>query len=146
MLRGILTVGGWTLVSRILGFGRDMLIAALVGTGPVADAFFVALKLPNLFRRLFGEGAFNAAFVPAFAATLAGDGAAQAKALAERMATLMTLWLLVLTGVGIAFMPQVLRVLAPGFADEPLRFGLKLCPQDQLSADRYHTVVMFHAP
>ena len=54
MFRGIVTVGGWTMASRVLGFGRDMLIASLVGTGPVADAFFVALRLPNLFRRLFG--------------------------------------------------------------------------------------------
>ena len=64
MIRSVLTVGGWTMASRILGFARDMLIAAMLGAGPIADAFFVALKLPNLFRRLFGEGAFNAAFVP----------------------------------------------------------------------------------
>ena len=62
MLRSVLTVGGWTMASRILGFARDMLVASRLGAGPVADAFFVALKLPNLFRRLFGEGAFNAAF------------------------------------------------------------------------------------
>ena len=74
MLRGILTVGGWTMASRMLGFARDMLIAAMLGAGPVADAFFVALKLPNLFRRLFGEGAFNAAFVPAFSGLLAAEG------------------------------------------------------------------------
>ena len=71
MLKGILTVGGWTMASRVLGFARDMLIAARLGAGPLADAFFVALQLPNLFRRLFGEGAFNAAFIPAFAGTLA---------------------------------------------------------------------------
>ncbi|WP_426954826.1 murein biosynthesis integral membrane protein MurJ [Muricoccus radiodurans] len=124
MIRGILTVGGWTLGSRVLGFLRDMLIAAVMGAGPLADAFFVALKLPNLFRRLFGEGAFNAAFVPSFAATLTVAGMAQARALAERMATLMTLWLALLTGLGIVFMPQLLRVLAPGFVDEPLRFQL----------------------
>ena len=74
MLRGVLTVGGWTMASRILGFARDMLIAAMLGAGPIADAFFVALKLPNLFRRLFGEGAFNAAFVPAFSGLLAAEG------------------------------------------------------------------------
>jgi putative peptidoglycan lipid II flippase len=99
-----------------------MLIAASLGAGPIADAFFIALKLPNLFRRLFGEGAFNAAFVPAFAATLTVNGAAQARALAERMSTLMTLWLTLLTTLGIVFMPQVLHVLAPGFVDEPIRF------------------------
>ncbi|MBB5694156.1 murein biosynthesis integral membrane protein MurJ [Muricoccus pecuniae] len=124
MLKSILTVGGWTMGSRLLGFLRDMLIAASLGAGPIADAFFIALKLPNLFRRLFGEGAFNAAFVPAFASTLAGNGAAQARALAERMSTLMTLWLTLLTVLGMVFMPQVLHVLAPGFTDEPVRFGL----------------------
>ncbi|MFC0410302.1 murein biosynthesis integral membrane protein MurJ [Roseomonas elaeocarpi] len=122
MLRGILTVGVWTLASRVLGFARDMLVAALMGAGPVADAFFVALKLPNLFRRLFGEGAFNAAFVPAFAATLAGDGPGPARLLAERMGTLLTLWLAALTILGWIFMPQVLTVLAPGFSDDPLRW------------------------
>lgn len=126
MLRGILTVGGWTMVSRILGFARDMLIAAAMGAGPVADAFFIALKLPNLFRRLFGEGAFNAAFVPTFAGMLAVEGPARAKELAERMATLMTLWLSLLVLLGLAFMPQVIAVLAPGFHDEPLRFQLSV--------------------
>ena len=122
MLRGILTVGVWTLASRILGFARDMLVAAIMGAGPVADAFFVALKLPNLFRRLFGEGAFNAAFVPAFAATLAGDGPGPARQLAEHMASLMAIWLTGLTVLGWVFMPQLLAVLAPGFSDDPVRW------------------------
>jgi putative peptidoglycan lipid II flippase len=124
MLKGVLTVGGWTMASRILGFARDMLIAFRLGAGPMADAFFVALKLPNLFRRLFGEGAFNAAFVPAFAGTLAVEGRAAARALAERMAGLMTLWLALLTGLGILAMPWLLRGLAPGFVDEPEKFAL----------------------
>jgi len=85
------------MASRILGFARDMLIASRLGAGPVADAFFVALKLPNLFRRLFGEGAFNAAFVPAFAGILAAEGRAAARDMAERMGTLMMLWLSLLT-------------------------------------------------
>jgi putative peptidoglycan lipid II flippase len=119
-----MTVGGWTMASRVLGFARDMLIAAKLGAGPVADAFFVALKLPNLFRRLFGEGAFNAAFVPAFAGTLALDGPRAARDLAERMAGLMALWLALLVVIGMIFMPQVLQVLAPGFADEPAKFAL----------------------
>ena len=115
MFRAIATVGGWTMVSRILGFCRDVLIAAYLGAGPMADAFFVALKLPNLFRRLFGEGAFNAAFVPAFAAALTRQGPAVARQLAERLASLMALWLSLLCGLGIFFMPQLLTVLAPGF-------------------------------
>ena len=67
LLRSIATVGGLTMVSRVLGFARDILIAAILGAGPVADVFFVAFKFPNLFRRLFAEGAFAAAFVPLFA-------------------------------------------------------------------------------
>src|SRR4051795_6196712 len=67
MLKQILSVGGWTLVSRITGFVRDVVIAAVMGIGPVADAFIVALRLPNHFRAIFGEGAFNSAFVPAYA-------------------------------------------------------------------------------
>ena len=124
MLRNILTIGSWTFASRILGFARDMLIAATLGAGPLADAFFIALRLPNLFRRLFGEGAFNAAFVPAFTSTLTLEGPRQARELAARMSTLMTLWLALLVGLGMIFMPQVMRVLTPGLADEPLRFGL----------------------
>ncbi len=124
MLKGILTVGGWTLVSRILGFGRDMLIAALIGTGPIADAFFVALKLPNLFRRLFGEGAFNAAFVPSFAGLLQTEGPAAAQTFAEQAFSVMTFWLGLLTIAGEVFMPQLMIVLAPGFAADPAKFAL----------------------
>jgi putative peptidoglycan lipid II flippase len=124
MLRSVATVGGWTMASRILGFARDMLIAAKLGAGPVADAFFVALKLPNLFRRLFGEGAFNAAFVPAFAGSYAVEGARQARDLANSLAGLMTIWLSALVILGIVFMPQLLFVLAPGFVGEAVRFPL----------------------
>ena len=73
LVRSLATVGGYTGISRILGFVRDILIAAVVGTGPVADAFFVAFRLPNLFRRLFGAGAFDSAVVPPFARHL-GEG------------------------------------------------------------------------
>ncbi len=124
MLRSVLTVGGWTMASRVLGFARDILIASRLGAGPVADAFFVALKLPNLFRRLFGEGAFNAAFIPAFAGALVKEGRAAAQDLAERMATLMALWLGLLTVLGFIFMPQLLALLAPGFVSRPDKFDL----------------------
>ena len=67
MIERIFTVGGLTLVSRVTGFIRDIMLAAILGAGPVADAFFVALRLPNHFRAIFAEGAFNAAFVPAYA-------------------------------------------------------------------------------
>src|SRR5262249_48053363 len=105
MLRGVLTVGGWTMGGRILGFARDLLIAAILGTGPIADAFLVALKLPNLFRRLFGEGAFNAAFVPEFAGMLAAEGRPSAHRFAEETFAVMAFWLGALTIVGEIFMP-----------------------------------------
>ena len=124
MLRSVLTVGMWTMASRVLGFARDILIASRLGAGPVADAFFVALKLPNLFRRLFGEGAFNAAFVPAFTGALVKEGRDAARDLAERMAVLLGLWLGLLTVIGLLFMPQVIAVLAPGFAVDPGKFAL----------------------
>jgi putative peptidoglycan lipid II flippase len=124
MLRSVATVGAWTMVSRILGFARDMLIAAKLGATPMADAFFVALRLPNLFRQLFGEGAFNAAFVPAFAGSYAMEGPREARLLANSLAALMAAFLSGLVILGIVFMPQLLFVLAPGFVGEALRFPL----------------------
>ena len=70
LLRSSAIIGGFTMISRVLGLMRDMLLAARLGAGPVADAFFVALQFPNLFRRIFAEGAFNAAFVPLYAGRL----------------------------------------------------------------------------
>ena len=81
LYRAFATVGGLTMVSRVFGFVRDILIAAVLGTGAVADAFFVAFRFPNLFRRLFGEGAFNSAFVPLFAKKLEGEGKEAARSL-----------------------------------------------------------------
>src|SRR3954469_3496909 len=124
MLKGILTVGIWTLGSRVLGFARDMLIAALAGTGPIADAFFVALKLPNLFRRLFGEGAFNSAFVPAFSGLLQSEGMPAARQFAQEAFAVMAFWLGMMTLLGEIFMPQLMNVLAPGFASDPAKFAL----------------------
>ena len=75
MIGKILTVGGYTLLSRLTGFLRDILLAAIIGAGPVADAFFVAFRLPNHFRAIFAEGAFNAAFIPAYARIRTQGGA-----------------------------------------------------------------------
>jgi len=124
MLRSVLTVGGWTMASRVLGFIRDMLMAALIGAGPIADAFFVANKLPNLFRRLFGEGAFNAAFVPEFSGLLATDGLQAARRFAQEAIAVMMFWLGAITILGEIFMPQLMHVLAPGFAADPAKFAL----------------------
>jgi putative peptidoglycan lipid II flippase len=124
MIRNVLTVGAWTLGSRLLGFARDILIAALLGAGPAADAFFVALRLPNLFRRLFGEGAFSAAFIPAYTGALATEGEAPARRLAEDITALMVVFLFILMALGMIFMPYVLDGLAPGFRAEPVKFAL----------------------
>ena len=72
LMRGVMTVGVWTLLSRVLGMVRDVLIAGFIGPGPLMDAFVAAFRLPNLFRRFFAEGAFNAAFVPMFSKRLEG--------------------------------------------------------------------------
>lgn len=124
LMRAITTVGGFTLVSRLLGFVRDMLLAALLGAGPAADAFVVAFKLPNLFRRLFAEGAFSAAFVPMFARTLAGEGKAAARAFAEQAQAALFLALLIFTVLAEIFMPWALTIIAPGFGDDPAKYAL----------------------
>ncbi|MGE0746981.1 MAG: murein biosynthesis integral membrane protein MurJ [Rhodospirillales bacterium] len=124
LLRSIATVGGYTMASRVLGFVRDVLVAAYLGAGPVADAFVVAFKLPNFFRRLFAEGAFNAAYVPVFAGRLETDGETRARYFAEEvLAVLLAVLLLFVTALQIA-MPWVMLVLAPGFADQPEKFDL----------------------
>jgi putative peptidoglycan lipid II flippase len=120
LVRSIATVGGITLVSRLLGFVRDVLMAALLGAGPLSDAFFVAFKLPNFLRRLFAEGAFNAGFVPMFARILEGEGKAVAKAFAEQAQAALLAVLVPLVVVAIAAMPWVIVLMAPGFgADDP---------------------------
>jgi putative peptidoglycan lipid II flippase len=124
LLRSITTVGGLTLVSRVLGFLRDLLIAAVAGAGPVADAFFVAFKLPNLFRRLFAEGAFNAAFLPLFAGALEQEGPAAARAFAGHAVAVMLIVLIPFTVVMQATMPWVVPVLAPGFTERPEAFDM----------------------
>jgi putative peptidoglycan lipid II flippase len=124
LMRAVATVGGLTMVSRVLGFARDVLVAAALGAGMAADAFFVAFKLPNFFRRLFAEGAFSAAFVPIFAETLTVKGHEDARRFAEdAMAALLAI-LLPLTVAAQLAMPWVMRVLAPGFASDPAKFDL----------------------
>lgn len=124
LLRAAATVGGFTMASRVLGFVRDLLIAAILGAGPVADAFFVALRLPNLFRRLFAEGAFNAAFVPVFAGVLAREGPSAARAFAERVLALLLVTLTLITIVGELAMPLLVYGLAPGLAAKAGSFDL----------------------
>lgn len=124
LLRSILTVGSMTMVSRVLGFIRDILIAAIVGATGVGDAFFVAFKLPNLFRRLFAEGGFASAFVPIFARKLVAQGEAPARKFAEESLAVLFILLAVVTALAEIAMPWLMRGLAPGFLDEPEKFDL----------------------
>ncbi|PYD76581.1 murein biosynthesis integral membrane protein MurJ [Novacetimonas pomaceti] len=126
MLRGFLTVGGWTMLSRVLGLVRDQLLAALIGVGPVQDAYQIAFRLPNMFRRLFGEGALNAAFVPLFSSLLATEGPVPARRFANETLSVLIAWLTLLTVGGEVFMPGVLRLLAPGFAHDGVRDTLAI--------------------
>src|SRR3984885_7176487 len=119
MLGRIFTVGGYTLLSRLTGFACDIMLAAILGAGPVADAFFVALRLPNSFRAIFAEGAFNVAFIPAYAHVQGRGGEASARLFANRIFTLLFISQVVLLVVVWLFMPQAMSVLAPGFSDEP---------------------------
>jgi putative peptidoglycan lipid II flippase len=124
LLRSVATIGSYTLASRALGFVRDILTAAILGTGPVADAFFVAQRLPNLFRSLFAEGAFSAAFVPLASGTLATGGTDAAREFAEEAFAALFAVLLVFVIAGEVFMPLVLQVIAPGFERDPAKFRL----------------------
>jgi len=124
LLRAVATVGGYTMASRVFGFVRDVLIAALLGAGAGADAFFVAFRLPNFFRALFAEGAFSAAFVPLYAGLVETRGRASALVFAAESLAALLAALLALTFAFEAAMPWVMAVVAPGFLDDPMRFDL----------------------
>ncbi len=121
LLRNVVTVGGWTLLSRGAGFARDMMMAAYLGTGPVAEAFLIAFSLPNMFRRFFAEGAFNMAFVPMFAKKLEGGEDATGFA-RDAMSGLATL-LIAFTLIGTIAMPWLVWAMAAGFVGDA-RFDL----------------------
>ncbi|QJF50034.1 murein biosynthesis integral membrane protein MurJ [Roseobacter ponti] len=123
LMSGFFTVGGWTLMSRVLGFVRDAMILAFLGTGPLYQAYVVAFRLPNMFRRFFAEGAFNMAFVPMFSKRLEGDENPEGFA-SEAFAGLASI-LIVLTLLAMAFMPWLIYALASGFAGQE-QFGLSV--------------------
>jgi putative peptidoglycan lipid II flippase len=118
MLGRIFTVGGYTLLSRLTGLARDIMLAAFLGAGPIADAFYVAWRLPNVFRAIFAEGAFNTAFIPAYAHVHGKGGEGSARLFASHIFTLLFLSQVILLIVAWLFMPQVISLLAPGFADD----------------------------
>src|SRR4051812_22528469 len=119
MIRSFLTVSTGTLASRLLGFARDSMIAALLGAGPIADAFLVAFQLVNVIRRLLTEGALNAALVPAWLGVRGVEGAVAAAAFAGRILATVSAGLIAAAALIGILMPIVITALAPGFAGHP---------------------------
>lgn len=126
LLKSAATVGGFTLISRLLGFLRDQLIAFTLGTGFVAEAFFVAQRFPNLFRALFAEGAFNSAFVPQFARRIEGDGPSAAHKFAIEIFSALLSWLIIFTALAMITMPWLIYLIAPGFSNDPQKLQLAI--------------------
>ncbi|MQB44358.1 murein biosynthesis integral membrane protein MurJ [Rhizobium sp. ICMP 5592] len=125
LVKKFITVGGATLGSRIFGFARETLMAAALGTGPMADVFYAAFRFPNLFRRLFAEGAFNAAFVPLFAKEIEANGIEGAKRFSEEVFGVLFSVLFLITVAMELGMPLIVRwIIAPGFADDPEKFSI----------------------
>src|SRR5918999_4949467 len=122
--RAVATVGSFTLLSRVAGFVRDIVLSAVLGSGAVADAFFVAFKLPNFFRRLFAEGAFSAAFVPLFSRELQDNGRAEAIGFARQAHAALLLVLVPFSAILIVAMPLVVGLLAPGMRDDAPTFAM----------------------
>ena len=116
LLRTFATVSSLTMVSRVLGYVRDFLIARIFGAGLMTDAFFVAFKIPNLLRRMFAEGAFSQAFVPILGGYRHGQSAEDTRSLVDSVSTLLFLALVPTAALGMALAPVIVYVTAPGFA------------------------------
>lgn len=124
LFRNFVSVGSMTLISRVAGLARDMLMAVVLGVGPAADAFYAAFRFPNLFRRLFAEGAFNTAFVPMFSGALETQGNQGAKELASRIMSWLVVALVIVTVLVEVFMPQLMALFVPGFVGDTEKFDL----------------------
>jgi len=124
MYRNLLSVAGMTLLSRVTGFLRDVVLGAILGAGALADAFYIAFRLPNHFRAIFGEGAFNAAFVPSYARVLETQGDASARRFGGQILSLLLLSQIVLLGLAWGFTSELVALLAPGLAERPEQFAL----------------------
>lgn len=124
LLRALATVSGMTLLSRLLGFVRDFVIARAFGAGLATDAFFVAFKLPNLLRRMFAEGAFSQAFVPILGEYKNQRGDTETLRLVDHVASLLSMTLFAITAIGIAAAPVLVWISAPGYLAEPSKFDL----------------------
>ena len=125
-IKSIATFGGFTMISRVTGFIRDMIIANFLGAGAVSDAFLVSFKLPNLFRSLFAEGAFTSAFVPLFSSKLVASGKEDSIKFASSAISLLTFILIIFTLIFELFMPHVVKILAPGFIEDKEKIALTI--------------------
>ena len=124
ILKAAAVFGSFTMISRVLGFVRDILMAAVLGAGAITDCFVVAFKLPNFFRRLFAEGAFSASFVPIFSATLEKEGKQEAINFAEEAFACLLMVLLLFIAVVELFTPVLIYTIANGFTDDEAKFTL----------------------
>lgn len=124
IIKSTATIGFYTLLSRVLGFIRDITIASSIGASMLSDAFFVAFKIPNFLRRLFAEGAFNSAFVPLYAGMQAGEGQEKANRFADEAYSFLVAVLLLVSAVCVAVMPWLMLALAPGFTDDAGKYDL----------------------
>ena len=126
MFKRLLSVGGFTLLSRIAGFVQNIFMAAILGDGLLSDAYFVALRLPNSFRGIFAEGAFNVAFIPRYAALRTREGDSAAALFADRVFSWQMAAQIALLAAALLFMPQIVSALAPGFASHPGQIALAI--------------------
>src|ERR1700675_2311054 len=124
LLKALAAVSSMTLLSRILGFVRDLVVARIFGAGLFTDAFFVAFRIPNLLRRLFAEGAFSQAFVPILAEFKERRGEKETRLLVDHVAGTLAAMLLIVTVAGVLAAPLIIYVSAPGFAATPAKFEL----------------------
>lgn len=124
LVKSTATVSGMTLLSRVLGFIRDMVVARIFGAGEVTDAFFVAFKIPNFLRRLFAEGAFSQSFVPVFSEYKTQREHEEVKRLADDVVGVFGLILFIITLIGVIAAPVLIAIFAPGFLDEPRKYAL----------------------
>ncbi len=122
MYRSLLSVGGFTLLSRVTGFLRDIVLGAVLGDGLLSDAFFVAFRLPNHFRTIFGEVAFNSAYVPCYSQVLETEGPERAHAFSSQIFTILLASQVVLLALAWLFTPQLIDLLAHGYRDDPRKF------------------------
>ena len=124
LLKTLASISSMTLLSRILGFIRDMMMARIFGASMANEAFVIAYRLPNLLRRMFAEGAFSQAFVPIFSEYKSRRGHDETKLLVDHVTTLLAIILFVITLVGVIAAPVLVYVTAPGFAANPEKFNL----------------------